>query len=727
MKKWMSFLLLLFTLLVSVPGCAEEAETLNLNQENTYETAASLCFVEDTLYILGNRGIYAYDGNALTLCVDLSDANMYRYNPMRPVDEAQAAAWERAVSRLFTDGTALYGLHPYTGQVFAIEGGEMKAFAQLPQDLLYVSDEDFYREIKNAVYADGRLALLLGTDSYEEYDKTELVLVDLEKQTHTVSAVEYARGIAAGEQGKLLVYVEEEQGASVWQYDMRGDTLESEMVRLEAGAAPGGLQGFGSGAVYLDGSRVKLADGKQAAVKAYMPVQYADVNGPAACSKRGMYAYAYANYVFLRDVSGEGEAQQTVLTVMGYVNPQTVIDFTIQHPDIAVVTRNEADDSALQAAAVSKDAGVDLFVLSAPGSYTAMLQNGYLAPLKSDALMQEAKKLYPAIREVVFSGEQLYGYPMSLVPLCWMANETKWNAFGLGDYPATYTELLEMIELWIQDYAADYPEDTVSELHQAGLSSFVLSIVEAYIYEYEGAEGAFTFDHPSFRETLEKVAEYAHLFDSEDEQWGMAMLNSNYLGFGYAYTDSDLNRMIPRPKLSAESPTAMYAAAEVMAVSAASRQTDAAIRFVEFCAEQLPVQTKYEMSPALNEPVEDERYQARVAEVNAQIEELERQQADTPEKKEAVSSEIAALKNRLANLEENRYTISAESIAVYRSMAEEMKIPYQSAYFGSAGGFDSLSEVVMRFTGDGFEASEIDAMIRELNRVAHMVGAENQS
>ena len=33
------------------------------------------------------------------------------------------------------------------------------------------------------------------------------------------------------------------------------------------------------------------------------------------------------------------------------------------------------------------------------------------------------------------------------------------------------------------------------------------------------------------------------LLSEENEQWGMPLLTSMYLGFGTCYTDSDLNRM----------------------------------------------------------------------------------------------------------------------------------------------------------------------------------------
>ena len=48
------------------------------------------------------------------------------------------------------------------------------------RDSLYSEDMEAYREIRQAVYADKKLYLLLGTDIDEEYDKTELYAFDLD-------------------------------------------------------------------------------------------------------------------------------------------------------------------------------------------------------------------------------------------------------------------------------------------------------------------------------------------------------------------------------------------------------------------------------------------------------------------------------------------------------------------------------------------------------------------
>lgn len=730
MKKLVCLVLaLLISLLSAFAVHAEETGTVNLTDAHAYETATSLCFIEDTLYVLGSYGVYEYKDSELKTLVDLTDAYVYRYNQQRPEDAAGAAAWDRIIGYLFTDGKVLYGLHPYTGQVFKIEDGQLNACAQIPKNLLYAEEEEFFREIKGITYAGEKLILLLGTDTYDDYEKTEIVLIDLNDQKHQVSAIKNVQSIAAGAAGKLLVYVEAEQ-AAIWQYDIATDTIEKMVEQIEDGIFPSGLAGYKQSVVYLEDSKVVLIDenGKDL-VKAYMPIQYAHTSTPSACSENGMYAYPYSNYVFLRDVGIEGEAKQTVLTLMGNVSSKTIIDFTIQNPDIAVVTTESMNPNELIQAAVSGDSGVDLFVLSAPGDFYSMKEKGYISALNtSEKLIGEARKLYPAMQDVVFSGDSLLGYPVSVSPKSWMVNETKWNEMNLGDYPKTYNELFEKIEMWLNEYATDYPEYTLADVQQMGLNTLVLSMVEAYIHENEASGMQLTFDTPSFREMMKCVSDNAYLLSEENEQWGMPLLTSMYLGFGTCYTDSDLNRMILPPALDLNGKQSLYAEMSILAVNAASKNAEVATRFVEFCAENLSNTVRYEMEPELNEPVESSAYYVRVAELQGKINDLAEQleKADQ-DARYAIKEKIIQAEAKLEQLEERKWEIDPKSIEIYRSAAENLKVSYKSPLLlkGENGGYEALRSVVDKYCTQDFSDSDINALIAELDRVATMVYLES--
>ena len=127
--------------------------------------------------MLGTYGVYAYQGGELSTAIDLSDTYLYRYNQERPEDEAGSVRLGKGDQRHFLQMVRRFmGCKPYSGQIFQLTEGKLEPYTQLPEDLLYNSGDDFYREIKGTAMNNGKLFLLLGTDNYDEYDKTELAI-----------------------------------------------------------------------------------------------------------------------------------------------------------------------------------------------------------------------------------------------------------------------------------------------------------------------------------------------------------------------------------------------------------------------------------------------------------------------------------------------------------------------------------------------------------------------
>ena len=178
MKKMKLWMMLFCIGLLFVSGGVAEEMALDLTQMARFETASSLCWIDDSLYVLGNKGVYSWKSGSenMNTVIDLAAASNYDYVQDCPEDESEATVWNQMLQLIFTDGEALYGLHPYSGMIKKIEGNAQTDVAEIQQEYLYSEDMEAYREIRQAVYADKKLYLLLGTDTYEEYDKTELYI-----------------------------------------------------------------------------------------------------------------------------------------------------------------------------------------------------------------------------------------------------------------------------------------------------------------------------------------------------------------------------------------------------------------------------------------------------------------------------------------------------------------------------------------------------------------------
>ena len=496
------------------------------------------------------------------------------------------------------------------------------------------------------------------------------------------------------------------------------------------GDTPAGIACYDEKPIYYNQNRIILAeDVDQSLVKAYLPVMYSFGSTQAACSRSGIYAYPDSNYVFLRDVSIEGEVAQKVLTLMGDVSPDIIIDFSIENPDIAIVSVQSLNANELQQAALSGDNSVDLLVLSAPGSFAAIRKKGYIASLNgNETLTADAKTLYPTIQEVIFDGDTLIGYPISINPQAWTVNETQWNNLGLGEYPTTYDELFEKIALWLDVYADDYPEYTLSDMQQMGTDNLVSSIVEAYIAQMESQKEQVTFDTADFRAILQSVSDHLDLIAEDHDQWGMALLSSYNMGFGTSYADQDMMRMLIPPTAKADEVRSLIANANILSVNAASKQIDEATKFIEYYAAHLPDVTRYMLHPDLNDPIESATYKSRVATLQEELKALETRLEDADDnKKYEIEEEIVQKQLTIEYVSENKWDISPESIDTFRAIAQNIYIPYQSVLLskGSGGGYNTLISVIYQHCSDSFGAGEIEALIADLNRVSTMIDLEN--
>ena len=733
MKKLITglvFSLLIFMACVS-PILADGASVvLDLTEMQRYEMADSLCWIDDSLYVLGNKGVYSWkSGNEkMNTVIDLAVASNYDYVQDCPEDESEATVWNQMLQLIFTDGEALYGLHPYSGMIKKIEGNAQTDVAEIQQEYLYSEDMEAHREIRQAVYADKKLYLLLGTDTYEEYDKTELYAFDLDTSEMELVDIEGVNSIMLGAEGTLLIQTNDALSSAV-QYDVESGTLGEEVLTVGEDERIAGVAWDAVDQRYVrfvQGQVITCdADGNEI-VKAYIPVFDATENVPAACSATGLYALANGRYIFIRDITGDEAASQTILTVAGYLNPDMLIQFSLDNPDIAVLQSSQS----AQNAALSGDYTVDMFTLTAPGDFAAMKEKGYLASMQDGQLRDWSKTLYQEIQNVIYSGEELLAAPIAINVNSWTMDETMWNELELGEYPTNYDELFEKIAVWLDDYASEYPDYTLSDIQQNGMETLVAAVMKDYIIQSADQGGQFTFKTDAFRNVLMSIAAHAELLSDEHDQWGMPILSSYSQGFGVSYNDSHRVVMMLPPALNADGEQAMNTEIEVLAIHNASKNKDIAKKFIAWYVAHLSDTVSYELSPEKNEPIENPNYPIRVQEVTDELQDLKKklEETDDPDKQADLEEQIFRKENQLEGLADMQWSISQESIDCYRSVAMNMKIAYESPFFGSGegGGMQAVNDVIAKFCEDGLVESEVDGLISELDRVTFMVSMEGR-
>lgn len=123
-------------------------------------------------------------------------------------------------------------------------------------------------------------------------------------------------------------------------------------------------------------------------------------------------------------------------------------------------------------------------------------------------------------------------------------------------------------------------------------------------------------------------------------------------------------------------------------------------------------------------------YQERLATLEAELKDPQTQYESTDEEemKHELEDRIVQTETMIKSIAENPWEISPQSIELYRQIAQNIYVPYQSVLLvqGRSGGYQALYNVVLQYCSGEFNSGIVDAMINELNRVAMMVDIENQ-
>lgn len=718
MKK--AITLLLFAaciLLLAIPAQGEITDATLAADSVIFGTIQSACEMKGAIYFLSSKGIYRWapGPGAPEKLIDLSLSQGSGLLPTPPTAKVQLELWEQGMKYLFTDGDALYGLHPYTGQVFRLDDKRMAPFALIPQDQFFYTDQETRqpKEIKSLVFAEGKLYLVLMSFTAKKGDTRELFSWDLHAGAMQLMNAPGAEAVFPGPQGGLLVRVAPEKAQAqsheaparptLWRYDIALDAY-TQMVWDEASASAAGcvwraednsLYFLGEG-----GKVIKALPGGGTQVKAYLPLPFAGMDDQAFLMENGAYVYVGNQGLFVRDISKKEAEQQKTVHVAGYLDASIAIAFSARHPDISLtIDSYDADFLSIQQSMVSGGSGTDLYIVNSAAAYHDIREKGYAAPMNGNAfLLSQAKEFYPAVQSALFEGDNLLAFPLNLAPDTWTLNRTVWDRLGLGEYPDTFESFFKAVEAWDEKYARDNPDYTLLESHE-GLLGFVALIVKQYLLLHETGDAPVSFDDPAFRLAAKAALDHRETLESlEESENPIIMTYSQYLGVGY--NDSDEVVSIPPPALTENSSRMVSASMDLFVLNPLSKNSEAALEFIAFYYEQMNPTAKYALNASLNTPIRPAGFELFQQELKDRIALLEDMLKKTaPEDKNGLQSLIDQEKKRYDLREKEVWLITQETIDIYRELALHLTVPMHSIFTNSRGslGDEAIEQVISRF------------------------------
>ena len=717
MKRLTTILLALALLLSLCPAAMGGTEIPKLLEADTH--IRDLCWIGETLYALGDCTVYRWQPGETELSVfwQSKESEEYFYTENAPEDDKGRLLWETAFLNLFTDGTSLYAWQPWSGQIFRLDGGTAVPVVKVPEELLTYElyGDKCFREVVQAEMQGNDLLLLLGTDDPENSDDQTLAAWNFrEEKTRILLSGSVDRIIPAGE-GKVLVRIrDEENGGQVFRLldtaGGEGETVESGLNRKYTYSAVAFWQG---NPVVCDSGKliVQGTDGAEETA-AYVPIYS---GGKLVCSAEGLCAAADGKHIFVKDLKEREETR--TLRVIGEFSPSLIQQFCLQNPGITVEV-NEPDGEDAILAALTGDAGADLFILSAPGKYTGMMEKGYLSSLDGSSMLREqVDSMYPAVRQALVSENgELFGYPLSVKTESWTLDRTMWDEIQPGEVPVTFGEITELLERWEEDYKEDWPDYVPVDLD--GIYGLICQAVDAYIVRC-GTEIP-DFSAPEFTKLMREIVMLKNQREETENMGGTPLIYTYEIGYGVFSNDGSKTCMIPMPALFEGEPPTVNGSLEVLAVSAASERKEEAVRFIEFCAEQQDPQTKYRLNPNLKEPVRRENYEEERDELAKRAEDLKvRLEKDGENASDLLKEQAEAAEKRLADLEDE-WEISPESIANYREIVQWLAIHHDLPLASDETVGEVITNRIDEYYEEGLPESKLDAFLADLTRVCRM-------
>lgn len=364
--------------------------------------------------------------------------------------------------------------------------------------------------------------------------------------------------------------------------------------------------------------------------------------------------------------------------------------------------------------------------------YMALFQKDYLPDLSgSEKLTAFTSGMYPAVREMIEKDGALVAVPVEFYLHVHMYNAAAFADLGLTkeDVPTNWLEMLQLLQrlpalLEDTNYTAFRSSMTARDLY----SGIFEGIIDDYLLCLGHAPPEeMKFDTETMRTLLaeyEKI-DFEALAPAEDSFSDDVNFRDGYLFDFGSYLVCDMWM----PGAWEDMPLSMDGTAEPIVegylslaiVNPNSPNKEAAIRFLETVAEQMPDAMRANLTLGWSEQIKVDGIDEIFSDIQENIPAVEK------ELERATGDDQAAYEQMLADLRENEefwranyWRVSAEDLARYGAAARHMHVRH---YFGidEGGGSEFSTQIVQYLDG----AIDAETMLRNLDKKITMMLLED--
>lgn len=330
---------------------------------------------------------------------------------------------------------------------------------------------------------------------------------------------------------------------------------------------------------------------------------------------------------------------------------------------------------------------------------------GYFTDLSgSEILSKQVSRLYPGLQQAITTDGKIIGWYEGVETyLPDVMSDT------LEEHGMTFADTLLQMFQQITQLADEgvFADEGMAPLGYPGYSrlNMLNMSIERYLNEQQMLGSRITFNNAELQELLNYIVEHV----PEDEN---AFPENED---GYSLYEMDVSMPITTDchmpmKIGASSPAAIPASVYVLVVNPYSQHKEEAIRYLEYCAQNVYDETQYRIFSDMTEPLVNSYQEQRIADMEAQIASLEAQ-----EQTAEVKAQLEEIRASKAEAEKYRYTIDTEDIAAWQAVAGNIVVPEEN-YFT-----EDLKRLIERLSTGNLT---VDGFVQEGNRYFEMLYAE---
>lgn len=653
------------------------------------DPALSIVVYNEQLYLLTYNGVWLYDAANGTTSL-LTDAVNGEYGS------------ECCVDRLLGTKEGLYGIRYEDMTLWRILNGTELEVSCEP--LAEEVDEDFFA--MDSVLTSDFVCLLI-----QEGSGTGLRIIHRASRQQRTFDVKGAFALAAYGQD-AVVYAAQSSNAEGISYTIGKVDLASGdsavLAKLDDQVSITNLCCDEAGTIYAIASGVVYRlEEAQAALTEVASIASGDVVD-SAMMNTDTVAVIVDNSLSVRSIGSDVQAHPlTVYQPTGRSDDYKA--FLSEHPEINlrfVGNENVSAEEQFVQDMATHSAATDVYVMTDLSLLSSVASKAMAADLSPSAdIAALVQDMYPAFRQLFAPNGQIVALPITIYIAVPAYNEEFFNRFDFA-VPTTAMELLDLVETWFTDYAADYPE-VVFDPFTNGFT--LMAILKQYEIECAITSKTLSFDDSDLAQLVEKYMAVYALYQASRTSGSAEMYAFNTLDLPHNARYAPLLLSVKEgfePVISNA-----YLEMTYMVVNPYSEHFADALLLAESLCTAWEDVTRVLLLISSNQAIE---WAAYGEEKNKLLEEMAQLNASKASD-DTAQGRLDTLQAELDILEQNRWVVTEAEVQVYESLTSRMQ-------FLTDDPLDAVSEQYMQYHAQ-LSAGKITAgeFLRALNDRVQMV------